>query len=68
MLFTVIKTVFAYGSLIFAVGFLWPLFAQAITAIEWTPPFDLSPLQAASVPALALGLLAQVRGTWLWQR
>lgn len=62
-----IKLVFSYGSLIFAVGFLWPLFAQIIEAISWVPPFGLSALEAAIFPALMLGVIAQMRGTWLWQ-
>ncbi|MEM9670309.1 MAG: hypothetical protein AAF950_15410 [Pseudomonadota bacterium] len=68
MLFTLIKYIFEYGPLIFAVGFLWPLMAQIIAAAGWTPPLGLSPLQAAAIPAFSFGLIAQVRGTWLWQR
>lgn len=68
MLMGLIKTIFDYGSLIFAVGFLWPLFSEIIIAAGWVPPLGLSPLQAALVPALLLGLVAQTRGTWLWQR
>lgn len=68
MLLKLITFVFEYGSLIFAVGFLWPLFAQTLSYVGWVPPFGLSPLVAIFVPAIALGLMAQVRGTWLWQR
>ena len=61
-----VRAVFDYGAVVFAVGFLWPLFAQLIVVSGWVPPFGLSPLAAAAVPAFGWGLVAQIRGSWLW--
>ena len=60
-----LKTIFHYGPLIFAAGFLAPLTAQVITASGWTPPLGLSPLAAGLCLAGALGLPAQIRGRWV---
>lgn len=61
----IIKTVFYFGPLIFALGFLTPLFAQIITKTGLPTPFDLSPLMSGLVFALVLGGLAQLRGRWI---
>lgn len=68
MVLKLVKFVFECGPLIFAVGFLWPLFAQIIGLADWVPPFGLSPLEMAFLLAMAFGLMAQVRGTWLWRQ
>lgn len=61
----VLKTLFFYGPLIFAAGFLAPLAAQIIIAANWTPPFGLSPLACGFVMAAMLGIPAQFRGRWI---
>ncbi len=61
----IIKTIFNYGALIFAFGFLAPLFAQLISQVGWTPPFGLSPILAGLIVAGAYGLMAQLRGRWI---
>ncbi len=61
----IIKTIFNYGALIFAFGFLAPLFAQLILQFGWTPPFGLSPLMAGLIAAGVYGAIAQVRGRWI---
>lgn len=60
-----LKTLFFYGPLIFAAGFLTPLSAQVMIAMGWTPPFGLSPLAAGFIVAGALGIPAQLRGRWI---
>lgn len=60
-----IKTVFYFGPLIFAVGFLIPLIAQIILALGWTPPFDLSAWIFAAILGGAYGLFAQITGRWI---
>lgn len=59
-----IRTIFYFGPLIFAFGFLAPLIAQVITRLDWTPPFGLSALMTGLIVAGLLGTIAQVRGRW----
>lgn len=61
----VVQTIFYFGPLIFAFGFLMPLIAQLISSFGWQPPFGLSPLQTGFVIAAVLGGLAQIRGRWV---
>lgn len=48
-----------------AVGFLLPLFAQSILALELTESV-LTAYTTAAVIALAWGVMAQLRGSWIW--
>jgi hypothetical protein len=61
----IIRTVFEFGPLVFALGFLTPLISQVITVAGWTPPFGMTPLWTGFIIAALLGLTAQVRGRWL---
>ena len=51
--------------LIFAFGFLVPVFAQGIEAIGWGAPFGLSSLVFAIIVAGIWGVIAQIRGSWI---
>ena len=59
-----ITGIFYLGPLIFAAGFLWPLFAQIMEKAGWTP-LGLTPLLAGFLLAACLGLAAQIRGRWI---
>ena len=48
-----------------AIGFLWPLIAQVLLAAELTGSISTAYL-TAGVIALAWGLMAQYRGSWIW--
>ena len=61
----VIRTIFAFGPLIFAFSFLTPLVAQTLVALELSPPLGLTPLQTGLIAAAVLGGLAQWRGRWI---
>lgn len=61
----VIKVIFYLGPLIFGLGFLAPLSAQIIHTTGWTPPFGLTPLISGLIIGGGLGLIAQIRGTWV---
>ncbi|WP_321491089.1 hypothetical protein [uncultured Hyphomonas sp.] len=61
----VIRSVFRFGPLIFALGFLAPLIAQIIGQLNWSPPFGISPLAAGLLVGGAYGLVAQFRGRWI---
>ena len=54
-----------FSPIVFAIGFLTPLFAQSLTAagvsIEGVPN-----LYIGLAVALAFGITAQIRGGWLW--
>ena len=60
-----IRTFFYFGPLLFAFGFIAPLVAQSITALDITPPFGLSPLHAGLIVAALMGIPAQIRGRWV---
>lgn len=60
-----IKTLFYFGPLIFAFGFITPLAMQIITRADWTLPFGISTLAAGLIIGAALGIPAQVRGRWI---
>jgi len=62
---SILKTIFYFGPLIFAFGFLAPLSAEVIKRIGWEPPYELSPLAFSLLVAGTLGVVAQLRGRWL---
>ena len=51
----------------FAIGFLWPLFTQSIIDLEWLPVGWTAVAVGAAV-AISFGLMAQLRGSWVWVR
>lgn len=61
----VLKSVFYFGPLIFGLAFLTPLTSQIIQAMDWTPPFGLTPLMTGLLIGGTLGLIAQIRGRWV---
>ena len=48
-----------------AIGFIWPLVAQSILALGMTESVTTAYLLGALV-ALPWGVMAQLRGSWLW--
>ncbi len=62
---TVIKMLLS--PMAFAIGFLWPLITQSLIALETTTSFSHALLAGGAV-AIALGVVAQVRGSWIWIR
>ena len=61
----VIKTIFYFGPLLFGLGFIAPLCAQFITYMSWSPPFGLTPLLTGLIIGGVMGLIAQLRGSWI---
>ena len=54
-----------FSPMTFALGFLWPLFTQLIVPLQLVSsgwPANLT----GAVIATSLGLLAQLRGSWVW--
>ncbi len=51
--------------LIFGIGFLAPVIASALVALEITAPLGLSPLHFGLLIGGAWGLIATITGRWL---
>lgn len=51
----------------FAIGFLWPFFTQSLVALGYVEA-GINGLLAGAVIAIAFGLVAQFRGSWIWIR
>ncbi|MEM9624273.1 MAG: hypothetical protein AAF993_21715 [Pseudomonadota bacterium] len=49
----------------FALGFLWPLIAQALGAVALVQNNGTALLLGLGI-ALLLGAMAQIRGSWIW--
>jgi hypothetical protein len=54
-----------FSPMAFALGFLWPLATQVLIALSLFPP-GWQPVLAGAVIAIAFGLMAQFRGSWIW--
>ena len=61
----VIKTIFNFGALVFAFGFIAPLTMQIITRAGIDLPFGLTPLMAGLILAAIWGGITQYRGRWI---
>ena len=61
----VLKTIFKYGALVFAFGFIAPLTMQIIIRAGLDLPWGLTPLVAGLILAAAWGGIAQYRGRWI---
>ena len=48
-----------------AIGFLWPLIAQALLALELSETASAAYV-VGGVVALVWGVMAQLRGSWIW--
>ena len=51
----------------FALGFVWPLITQTLVAMDYMEAGWPAILVGAGV-ASAFGLMAQLRGSWIWIR
>ncbi|MCE9523267.1 MAG: hypothetical protein K8S25_12650 [Alphaproteobacteria bacterium] len=60
-----IKTVFYFGPLLFAFGFIAPLTAKILERAGWDLPLGITPLIAGLVLAAVWGGYAQVKGRWI---
>jgi ABC-type sulfate transport system permease subunit len=61
----VLKIIFGYGALVFALGFIAPLTMQIITRAGIDLPLSLTPLMAGLILAAVWGGVAQYRGRWI---
>ncbi|MGB0922335.1 MAG: hypothetical protein ACPG06_03210 [Alphaproteobacteria bacterium] len=65
MVKTALRKLSNFGPLLFAFGFLTPLFAAIIAQLSIPLPFDIAPLLAGFVIAGVWGLIAQTTGRWI---
>ena len=49
----------------FAVGFLWPLATQSLVALGYIDA-GVPAIAAGAAVAIPFGIMAQVRGSWVW--
>ena len=56
---------YLFSPIVFGLGFIGPLLAEIITALPIALPIG-TPLYWGLLIGGLLGLLAQVRGSWLW--
>ena len=68
MLVKLIELIFKFGPLVFGFGFMVPLFAELIARAGVGLPFGLTPLLAGLILGGGFGLIAQMRGSWIWQK
>ena len=54
-----------FSPIVFALCFLWPLATQVMTAASVLPG-GWQAILAGAVLAIPFGLMAQLRGSWLW--
>ena len=60
---------YLFGALLsplaFALGFLWPLVTQSAIALGFVEP-GWTAIAIGAAVAIPFGLLAQLRGSWVW--
>lgn len=55
---------YLFSPLAFAIGFLSPLIAQVLDAVQYSAGID--NLYIGFAVGVSLGLMAQIRGSWVW--
>jgi uncharacterized membrane protein YdjX (TVP38/TMEM64 family) len=60
-----LKKAYAWGPLLFGVGFVAPVIAQTLDATSVAPPLGLTTVQTGLVTGVLLGTVAKLRGRWI---
>jgi len=60
-----LRQAFKWGPVFFGIGFIAPLVAQSLDAVEVGAPFGLSTVQFGLAVGIGLGTVAKVRGRWI---
>lgn len=55
---------YLFSPLTFSIGFLSPLIGQILTALDYTS--DIDNIYLGLGIGISLGLMAQIRGSWVW--
>lgn len=61
----IVGMLFRLGPLWFGLGFLAPVLAALIVAVDVTPPLGQAPITCGLIAGAGLGLVATIRRTWL---
>lgn len=61
----VLKKAYAWGPVLFGIGFIAPLLAQTMDAASVAAPAGLSNIQFGLIVGIAAGSIAKLRGTWV---
>ncbi len=65
MIGKIVQAIGPWGPVLFGIGFLAPLIAQSMEALEIAAPFGLSFIQTGLLIGAGLGLAAKLRGRWI---
>ena len=60
-----VENLFKLLPLVFALGFLTPVFNQGLIALSFQPPLNLSTLALSFIVAVSWGLFACIKRRWL---
>lgn len=60
-----LEKLYRWGPVFFGIGFLAPLIAQGMTALDLDAPFGLSQIQFGLLVGTGWGLIAKVGGRWI---
>ncbi len=64
----IIKNILHFMPVFFGFAFFGPLFAQVMDRLEWHAPLELSTLAFGMIIGGSWGVLAFIRGSWIWAR
>ncbi|OAO05131.1 hypothetical protein A8B75_04860 [Sphingomonadales bacterium EhC05] len=64
----IVKNILHFMPVIFGFAFFGPLLGQIMGICGWVSPLGLSPLSLGLVIGGSWGILAQIRGSWIWFR
>lgn len=60
-----LKKAYAWGPVLFGIGFFAPVIAQTLDVTAVAPPFGLTTIQTGLVTGILLGSIAKLRGRWI---
>lgn len=61
----ILKLLMPWGPVFFGIGFLAPLIAQGMTALDLGAPFSLSEIEFGLLVGTGWGLIAKAGGRWI---
>jgi len=60
-----LKKAYAWGPVLFGIGFVAPVIAQTLEATAVAPPLGLTTIQTGLLAGVLLGSVAKLRGRWI---
>jgi len=65
MIMQLLKKTFPWGPVLFGIGFVAPVVAQSMSAMELSAPVGLSTIEFGLIVGLAWGSVAKLSGRWV---